>query len=114
MNDERHPPGGEPEIERLRREVEHWQACHRLLTEHIARTAVARAKDEDDRELLLRVAAALRAAVARAHRQENHLELLLRAADALRAVVHSSVGSRELLDLAEQLEHAMGDPEPRG
>lgn len=41
-------------------------------------------------------------------------ELLLRAATALRAVVHSSVGSRELLDLAEQLEHAMGDPEPRG
>ena len=50
----------------------------------------------------------------RAHRQENHRELLLRAANTLRAVVHSSVGSRELLDLAEQLEHAMDEPEPRG
>ena len=72
--DEHHPPGGESQVERLRREVEHWQACHR---------------------------------------QEHHRELLLRVANTLRAVVHSSVGAQELLDLAEQLDHAMGDLEPR-
>ena len=159
--DEQHPPGGEPDVEQLRREVERkanderavtWysqgpggefdlhtkaedaRAAAESMLEHYEDRAADDGWPEDigdlewGRLVPCEVAkieerpapegsgfdAHWDVTLVRANRQENHRELLLRAANTLRAVVHSSVGSRELLDLAEQLEHAMGDPEPRG